>query len=721
VAAKQRIAIAANRLTKHDLGLTNKCENWTHFNSMTIPQQLTRFPVLNVKPHSKEPAEANGVKDARVGRTIAPGNNYGVAGGNGLLIVDCDSKPNKPGVANFQALADKHGGCPETFMVETPGGGCHLYFTTPADWSCASRNDALAPGVDIKCRDGYVVGPGSTNGTGSYSVACAAPVAPAPPWLLELLTRPERKATKKAASKDKPDAETVRRALAAIPPEDHYEDWLRIGMALHSWDATAGLELWENWSKGAASWEEGACAAKWSTFAPSEITIATVLHLAREAGWTPEPPPVKPGVLEHFYFDSPTNKFWCRGSNLGWQLLGVDATKRRLAALGVDPDKRKGDLLSAADFALDTITRTRAVDGAFPGFFRTAELIQQHGQVLLNTSRLRPLHPDAAPHPEPWGFPWLDAYLSKLLGEQQKIVFCAWLAHFYRAALAGCPNRGLALFLAGPSGAGKSFLTKFVLRNLFGRVEEATAFLCGADQFNESLFSAPIWNVDDAIAASDTRTHARFSQAVKAAVANDEMTMRAMYRAGVKMPWNGRLIVTMNDDPESIRLLPHGEGSMVDKYILLRAGATFEKFPDDAELLPELPHFAAWLRDMPCDPCVWIGGRFGILAYQQPDLVTVAQQESTTFSVLELVQTWFEGWLEANPRQAWEGSPTALIGLLAEDERTAGICHSMRLTPAALGRALNKLILDRIAGLSKLPRSKKSRRYRITADLLGDS
>lgn len=686
-----------------------------------IPPQLRPYPVLNVKPRAKEPAEANGVKDAAVGRSIVPGNNYGVRGGNGLLIVDCDNKETKPGVANFQTLVDKHG-CPETFMVETPGGGCHLYFSTPADWSCASRNDALAPGVDIKCKDGYVVGPGSQNGAGGYAVACDVPIAPAPPWLLTAAARKERKpVASPAGSKGKPDFETVKLALASIPPQDNYDEWLRVGMALHSWDSRLGLELWEAWSKDSPAWQEGACGAKWITFEPSEITIGTVLHLARENGWTPEPPTPKTGVLDHFYFDSPTGKFWSRGSNLGWQLLGVDATKRRLACLGVDPDRSKGQFISPADSALDTITRTRAVDGAFPGFYRTAELIQQHGQVLLNTSRLRPMAPDVAPHPEPWGFPWLDKYLTLLLGDQQKMVFVAWLAHFYRAALAGCPNRGLALFLAGPSGAGKSFLTKFVLRNLFGRVEEATAFLCGADQFNESLFSAPIWNVDDAIAASDTRTHARFSQAVKAAVANDEMTMRAMYRAGVKMPWNGRLLVTMNDDPESIRLLPHGEGSMVDKYILLRAGVTFDKFPEDAELMPELPHFAAWLRDMPCDPCVWVGGRFGVLAYQQPDLVTVAQQESTTFSVLELVQTWFEGWLEVNPGKEWEGSPTALLGLLGEAESTAGICHAMRVTPASLGRALNKLILDRTPGLSKLPRSKKSRRYRISRDCLGDS
>ena len=48
---------------------------------------------------------------------------------------------------------------------------------------------------------------------------------------------------------------------------DDYDTWLAVGMVLHGAAGAAGLELWDEWSKVSAKYENGACADKWPTFA----------------------------------------------------------------------------------------------------------------------------------------------------------------------------------------------------------------------------------------------------------------------------------------------------------------------------------------------------------------------------------------------------------------------------------------------------------------------
>ncbi len=85
--------------------------------------------------------------------------NVGVATGKGLLVVDIDNKKGKNGSASFAEL-DLPFEALDTFTVNTPSGGKHVYYKLDGD----SRNTAelLGPGIDTRGDGGYVVGPGST-------------------------------------------------------------------------------------------------------------------------------------------------------------------------------------------------------------------------------------------------------------------------------------------------------------------------------------------------------------------------------------------------------------------------------------------------------------------------------------------------------------------------------------------------------------------------------
>ncbi|NUK22852.1 bifunctional DNA primase/polymerase [Streptomyces lunaelactis] len=82
-----------------------------------------------------------------------------------------------------------------TLRVRTPSGGLHLWYTAQAGhtWRCStgsSAGRALAWQVDVRAHGGYIIAPGTTTATGTYT-ACR-PVrrpAPLPGWLAAELER----------------------------------------------------------------------------------------------------------------------------------------------------------------------------------------------------------------------------------------------------------------------------------------------------------------------------------------------------------------------------------------------------------------------------------------------------------------------------------------------------------------------------------------------------
>lgn len=102
----------------------------------------------------------------------------------GYAVIDVDVKNGEPGAANWAELCREHGIDPETYMVQTPSGGVHLYYrgTLPPS---ASK---LARGIDIRSEGSYVLLPPSRlDGGGEYVVVRATSAKPLSPKIRELL------------------------------------------------------------------------------------------------------------------------------------------------------------------------------------------------------------------------------------------------------------------------------------------------------------------------------------------------------------------------------------------------------------------------------------------------------------------------------------------------------------------------------------------------------
>jgi Bifunctional DNA primase/polymerase, N-terminal len=132
--------------------------------------------------------------------------NIGIAcGPSGLVVIDLDQPHGDEagdddgalfplsGADRLSRLARRHGERYPggTYTVDTPSGGCHLYFC--ADGEGRARNSAGAIGaqIDVRAGGGYVVGAGSRIGGRVYTARRGpSGAAPLPGWLAGLVREP---------------------------------------------------------------------------------------------------------------------------------------------------------------------------------------------------------------------------------------------------------------------------------------------------------------------------------------------------------------------------------------------------------------------------------------------------------------------------------------------------------------------------------------------------
>lgn len=96
----------------------------------------------------------------------------------------------------------------------------------------------------------------------------------------------ERKRKREEFGEPETDLKTIQLALDSIDPDCPYQDWLTVGLALHS-HSESNFYLWDNWSSRGSKYSSSrALERQWSKFtAGGGIGIGSLFHLAKDYGF----------------------------------------------------------------------------------------------------------------------------------------------------------------------------------------------------------------------------------------------------------------------------------------------------------------------------------------------------------------------------------------------------------------------------------------------------
>lgn len=361
--------------------------------------------------------------------------------------------------------------------------------------------------------------------------------------------------------------------------------------------------------------------------------------------------------------------------------LNADQLRAQLRSQhGLSARVEKGSASSPVDDAITAILQTRSVSGLVHFPFRPRGLIPnpmddraQKGQSLVwNLSSIVDCMQEtvASGYSGEWGpeghFPTICQYLELMLPPAegrimlpsgavlqqvalpQYELLVAWMQRILIDALKekGVIRRGHALLLTGPSGTGKTLLGNLFLGNLFfaGSWTPAEDLIQADSSFNAHLWDKAFLLIDDYTPgdASD----ARIATALKKTVSQPTVQNNRKFRDTFSQAWDGRVMMSCNDDADSLRVVPPlSQHSMADKVLLLRAcpdSCDFFVEGISDKLEEEFPHFMRWLSEKKRYPWEekYPNHRFGFAAWHHGD---VADQLDVT-SDREMIRTMIESF-----------------------------------------------------------------------------
>ncbi len=413
--------------------------------------------------------------------------------------------------------------------------------------------------------------------------------------------------------------------------------------------------------------------------------------------------------------------FYDRGSDNIWRLLSSGMITSMLKVRGFSDRIAKGQSASPLDRAKHTILKHRRVDGAAPFLYHPHDIFVRSGRKFLNTSTIS-LMP-AAPVSGAWGenFPLIASVYDNVFAKPiYRDLFFAWFKRFYQSAEEGELAPGQALALVGPIHCYKSWTIHKILKPAMGGFADFSAMAAGeAGGFTSDVFESPIAVIDDARGASSEEKRNQYAAQIKKLVANPVHSYHKKFETPTEVSWAGRVVLALNDDPFSIRLMPNLEISNADKMVAVYM-KSWENHPP-AEVFKdlektELPHFLAWLKAWnPPKDVLDERGRYGIKPIIAEEVQERLFQTSLAYSLQEKLSEWWARRPASERKAPFVGTASAILDELgacfrSSPEQMRGITHTV------LSARLRELAMRGDSGvevLKKAANSKKSLRFSI--------
>lgn len=209
----------------------------------------------------------------------------------GKLVVDVDARNG--GIEGLKLLLEDYPDVAGSGLIVNTGSGGgsrHYFFLIPEGVSLVTKLEKY-PGIDFKSGASFVVGPGSMHASGNrYEVAHGSPydIDLAPTALIAALTVPEKHRADIGGQTVDVSHGDLADMLSFIPNDDvDYDQWIKIGMALHHASGGSAFDVWDKWSQMSKKYDDATMPYKWHSFGRSAnpVTLGTLAHYAEQGGW----------------------------------------------------------------------------------------------------------------------------------------------------------------------------------------------------------------------------------------------------------------------------------------------------------------------------------------------------------------------------------------------------------------------------------------------------
>ncbi|MAK37260.1 MAG: hypothetical protein CMC15_13990 [Flavobacteriaceae bacterium] len=284
---------------------------------------------------------------------------------------------------------------------------------------------------------------------------------------------------------------------------------------------------------------------------------------------------------------------------------------------------------------------------------------------------------------------WVDDF-------DQRAHFFGWLKIAEKSVRDSSPMPGQAVVFAGPPNAGKNLVQDLITAILGGRVARPYQWIIGRTNFNADLFEAEHLMIADEVPFTDLASRRVFGSKIKDITVNSIQTCHGKFANAIHLMPCWRLTISLNEESENLQMLPPLDTSLRDKIMLFKIKKAKMPLPCNSpqerkvfweELKKELPAFIQFLQNWEI-PQDLTDSRFGVAAYQHPDLVKVVEDMAPEKRLMELIE------VTILPGGEFEGTLTELEARLIGDP--------------TFGRQLSKLLKGANALQTYMRRLKKA-------------
>lgn len=370
------------------------------------------------------------------------------------------------------------------------------------------------------------------------------------------------------------------------------------------------------------------------------------------------PSPLSPVPVD-VYFEPSREKFWTKNGSGEWMPINKTALDMILRSNWYSQYEKLTNSLTKVEEKMLSVMMHHSVKyaGELAGWAPGVHTICGN-RVLISRGADIPV-------PKFGKWDYIRRFIRELLGDEGKY-FYSWMRAAFKSLRGGSPFApGQLLAIAGPVGCGKSLLQKLITIMLGGRMAKPYQYLMGLTNFNGDLISSEHLVLDDEVGKSDIKSRRHFGAMIKSTVANQQISAHPKGSKPFTTEPFWRISLSLNDEPESLMILPPLDSDIEDKIMLLRANKASVPYPSKTlptmqsywdQLVSEVPAYLfALLRWQIPEEIRDI--RFGVKAYQNPDLLFSLSSLSPESKLWGLI---LQSGIVSSFNKGWTGSATDL-------------------------------------------------------------